>query len=417
MLQFNLSKVDRVVLHKRIASGHISAQEIALMSSTDLANEETKQSIKIAEQEALEHSILQKTTAPRAKITHKGLQDIEIEDVTEAASLRERERQRELEQEERMERERLARVKAAQITRQRTASVSVPPESPMTPQSATWGAPPPVPTHALIDASDASKPLMFASDVVMAEPEMDLGDLINIDDEPAQDVGSPIAAVPAEPDPPPPPETPSTPTIPSPVVGISPFASNVKPEAPRSTFDLNSLWSAPTGSDEKPPPGASDDAPKDAVAEPPASSTDQDFDMFLQENDQPETSEALQAAFDAREQVWSGKVMFFLLPSSFLAYIFPQINMPLDSTIPQETPVVARQMAGRPLEADSPLWKVLFPSDFLRIDGRVPVDKSAQFLLQIRMNPSKELVAVAFSPASANDSGFKILTDFLIAKG
>jgi len=47
-------------------------QEMSTMSSTDLANEETKQSIKIAEKEALEHSILTPTTVPRAKITHKG---------------------------------------------------------------------------------------------------------------------------------------------------------------------------------------------------------------------------------------------------------------------------------------------------------------------------------------------------------
>lgn len=92
--------------------------------------------------------------------------------------------------------------------------------------------------------------------------------------------------------------------------------------------------------------------------------------------------------------------------------------MPLDSSIPQETPVVARQMGGRTLASDSPLWRVLFPSDLLRIDGRVPVDKSSHFLLQVRMNPTKELIGVAFSPVSAtNDSGFRILTDFLIAKG
>ncbi|KIY51834.1 hypothetical protein FISHEDRAFT_29202, partial [Fistulina hepatica ATCC 64428] len=69
MLQFNLSKKDRVQLHKRIVSGQISPKEISLMSSTDLADEGTKQSIKMAEKEALEHSILQKTTAPHAKIT------------------------------------------------------------------------------------------------------------------------------------------------------------------------------------------------------------------------------------------------------------------------------------------------------------------------------------------------------------
>jgi hypothetical protein len=92
--------------------------------------------------------------------------------------------------------------------------------------------------------------------------------------------------------------------------------------------------------------------------------------------------------------------------------------MPLDSTIPQETPVVARQMGGRSLGFDSPLWQTLFPSELLRIDGRVPVDKSSQFLLQMRMNVTKELIGVAFSPGSeASDTGFRILTDFLIAKG
>ncbi|KAF9059667.1 hypothetical protein BDP27DRAFT_1371260 [Rhodocollybia butyracea] len=56
---------------QRVASGLITPKEISLMSSTDLANEELKQSIKSAEQESLEQSILTKTTAPRTKITHK----------------------------------------------------------------------------------------------------------------------------------------------------------------------------------------------------------------------------------------------------------------------------------------------------------------------------------------------------------
>jgi hypothetical protein len=91
--------------------------------------------------------------------------------------------------------------------------------------------------------------------------------------------------------------------------------------------------------------------------------------------------------------------------------------MPLDSTIPQETPVVARQVGGRQLGADSLLWKTLFPSDLLRIDGRVPVDKSAQYLLQMRMNSTKELIAVALSPASPSDkSGCKTLSEYLVGK-
>jgi len=94
-----------------------------------------------------------------------------------------------------------------------------------------------------------------------------------------------------------------------------------------------------------------------------------------------------------------------------------QLNMPLESTTPTEIPVLARQMGGRPLDYDSPLWKTLFPSIQLRIDGRVPIDRSAQFLLQMRMNSSKELVAVAFSPPSEQQNGpFKSLIGHLLGK-
>ena len=92
--------------------------------------------------------------------------------------------------------------------------------------------------------------------------------------------------------------------------------------------------------------------------------------------------------------------------------------MPLDSTIPQEVAVIARQAAGRALGSDSPLWQTLFPSKELRIDGRVPVEKSAQYLTQVRFNPSKELIAVAFSPAPGTENtGFHALKSHLLSKG
>ena len=47
------------------------------MSSTDLADEKTKQEIEIFEKEALEHSTLTTITALRVKITHKIFKDIE----------------------------------------------------------------------------------------------------------------------------------------------------------------------------------------------------------------------------------------------------------------------------------------------------------------------------------------------------
>ncbi|KAK0467034.1 uncharacterized protein EV420DRAFT_1506824 [Desarmillaria tabescens] len=406
-LQFNLSKVDRVVLHKRIVSGKISAKEISTMSSTDLADEETKQSIKIAEQESLEHSILQKSTAPRAKITHKGLQD--IEDVNgEIASRRERDREREAEEQERMERERMARLRAAQ-PRQRTMSVSVPPESSVS-QNASWGLPPPVPLQdvhaASADPYASARPSSYENTTEPVEPELSLTDLINIDDDamaeaaPTSGASAASPAVSA-------PEL-STLNVSSPTIGISPFASRPSlPETPLSaSFDLNSIWSSQNTKEEKTLqepslPQESRDQPIDP--EPIAEADDRDFDMFLEEKEpeRPLSPGGLQAAFNATEPAWSGK-----------------ITMPLDSSIPTETPIVARQMGGRPIEVGSPLWRTLFPADLLRIDGRVPVDKSAQFLLQVRLNPSKELIGVAFTPApDATDNGFMVFADFLIGKG
>jgi hypothetical protein len=91
--------------------------------------------------------------------------------------------------------------------------------------------------------------------------------------------------------------------------------------------------------------------------------------------------------------------------------------MPLDSTLPQETPVVARQVGGRQLGGDSLLWKTLFPSQLLRIDGRVAVDQSAKYLLQMRMNSTKELIAVGLSPNTPSDeNGCKTLSAFLLGK-
>ena len=453
-IQFNLSKPDRVVIHKRIASNQISPKEISTMSSTDLANEELKQSIRIAEKEALEHSILKKVTAPRAKITHKGLED--IEDVN--GSIRESERRQE--DEERMERERMERLKAAQ-PRQRTMSMSIPPESPVTPHSGgSWGAPPPVPPHVFSPADgipsgdfNPDRPSLLVntdSDMVMQEPELNLADFINIDDEPGTEESSkdapqispslpntaqsadgvvhesPVSATTSHP-------LPST-------TPISPFANvqqtpSTPTDTPTTSFNLNSLWSVPShGSPissvdrELSTPPSREEGGVDVVmgnTEPLGDggmANDGDFDMFLEEKE-PVTPEAARALFDSIPHVWNGKasrLIFFaaILHSLFTQSIFSlQISMPLDSAIPQETPVTARQMGGRPLEADSPLWKTLFPSDLLRIDGRVPVANSAKFLLQMRMNPSKELIAVAFSPMGDGESGFKTISDFLIVKG
>ena len=77
----------------------------------------------------------------------------------------------------------------------------------------------------------------------------------------------------------------------------------------------------------------------------------------------------------------------------------------------------ARQIGGRGLAPDSPLWHTLFPIDHLRIDGRVAVGSSAQYLLASRLNAAKELIAVAWTPVSDSDMAvLKMLKTFLINK-
>jgi hypothetical protein len=78
MLTFNVGQSDRVSLRKGIGTGIISAADLSEMSSADLANEQAKQEMEKAAQEALHQSILKVQTAlPRAKITHKGEEIIE----------------------------------------------------------------------------------------------------------------------------------------------------------------------------------------------------------------------------------------------------------------------------------------------------------------------------------------------------
>lgn len=349
MLTFNLAQSDRIVLHKRIASSQISPRELATISSTELASEEAKRTIKELEQEALEHSILKKTVLPRAKITHKGLQD--IEDINGTIRTDDRERERE-EEEQRFVRERLARIKPDPV---RDSSVppnssgSVPPESPVAPQTPTWGAPPPVPMRILHPDEPVTLGRSLANPLfahgapefnASTDGELNLADLINIDDDPLSD----IATVPAQPsidtsadltplktDVEPRPNT-ESPVAKVPVTAISPFApkSELSETQPQASFDLNSLWSNQAtaqvsqdadeiSQDAQSEDVASEDDPRPEVVDETIlgeGADDQDFDMFLgrDEDDKDEASPAdispagQPTPFDALPRVWSGTV-------------------------------------------------------------------------------------------------------------
>ncbi|KAH9009046.1 hypothetical protein EDB84DRAFT_1584264 [Lactarius hengduanensis] len=459
-LTFNLQQSDRVFLHQRIASVQVAPATLATMSSTELASQEQQQSIKQAEQEALAHSILIKSTVPRAKITHKGLQD--IEDVNEDSAVAKQRRERELEiAEEERERERLARLRAVQPSgHSNPPSASAPPDSPAVP-SAPWN----TATPALAQGQGQGTELTSAhtgSGVSAVDSELNLGDFIHMDDEPPE--ASPLtittpattsaaATATVVPSVAPMSEPLSAATL-TPITGISPFAPSKPDMPPRASFDLNALWSAPAPPPETPSPKEQDgekekekeevegdgegeamemdlDTPPDESASTSASASvavtsveperevehegesgdDLDFAMFLGQEEEEKGKDAMrgrpeasapdpQAVFDGLPRVWNGV-----------------ISMPIDSAVPQELRVDARQIGGRGLASDSPLWRTLFPIDHLRIDGRVAVGSSAQYLLASRLNSAKELIAVAWTPTSDADMGvLQTLKTFLINK-
>jgi hypothetical protein len=379
-LQFNLSKPDRVVIHKRITFGRLSAKEISVMSSTDLADEETKQSIKQAEKEALEHSILQKQIAPRAKITHKGFQDIEdIRGDIASAQEYELQKEREREEEERRERERLARLRTntTQVNRQRTASISVPPESPTVPPSSAgsldgpqqpqeqWGGPPPIPPHVIVNVpmEEMQRPPLFiqaSSDYVPSfESELNLDDLINIDEDQESAQSKISEADPAAGSISVQPNVVSSPTEmtletrPLPATGISPFAQRQdRPRAP--SFDLNALWTesikeVPAGDEEPKITATEDEASKVRVVTAPdrddsdnmelesVEANDQDFDMFLADEpaaevELPSTVPSVPPSVEGLPQVWTGKVKQFVTNSISFGLIGFLVRLQCHST-------------------------------------------------------------------------------------
>jgi hypothetical protein len=90
--------------------------------------------------------------------------------------------------------------------------------------------------------------------------------------------------------------------------------------------------------------------------------------------------------------------------------------MPVDVTMAWTSAVKARQIGGRSLGTSEAVWQRLFTQPISRIDGRVPVEASNKYLVDTRLNPSKELIAVGVSPLDAADEEFNKLFDFLVGK-
>ena len=61
--------------------------------------------------------------------------------------------------------------------------------------------------------------------------------------------------------------------------------------------------------------------------------------------------------------------------------------------------VGSRQIGGRTIDSSSSLWQTLFPGN-ISIKGRVRVGVASSYIVQMRLTPSRELAAVAFTPSN-----------------
>ncbi|KAG8877588.1 hypothetical protein FRB98_006623 [Tulasnella sp. 332] len=410
MLTFNLEKEDRTELRHKIASGAITPSELSRMSSADLANEQLQQQIESAHLASLRHSILEaKTAAPRAKITHKGEEMIEdmqgylAPGPAEPKALTEAEEAHAKQQHD----DDMAGVEDYPHT-----------DSPIAMDSAIS---PTIPT----DLPSASASGFDISEVLgdMGLPSGDMEGLSSASSpfkHPSSSSTIPPLTIPS-----------TTSGYSGPSSARSMSMSGASPSNPNAllasallsasqsapSFNLDSVWGS-TGTPASLPPNsqvtqAQEPTPQEEEMR------DTDFDMFFdrgelfEPTDEPELMEAdpttapddagkndEMADFEALPIVWTGNV-----------------QMPVEPASAWTTTVRARQIGGRNLGDSLATWKKLFTQPITRIDGRVPIANATKYLVDIRFNPSKELVAVALSPISPMDMDFTQLFDFLIMKG
>lgn len=386
MLQFNLPKPDRVILRKGIATGRITPAQLNVMSSTDLADEQTKHDIEVAEKESLQHSILQKITAPRAKMTHKGYEAIEdfSGQRTADAAKEEEENQARM---EKLEREKLSRLRTVSVSQQDGSGVTPVEHSPLSagfpktgsptvsniPHSQqSWGAPPPPPHATQIQGGSvpgpsptssrpAVRPLFVPSisnEYTSSDQGLSLADLIDIDGDmstqeapqstPQQRMSAQVNAEAG---------SSSSPVITTPS-GPSPFAPSKAAESPvQSSFDLSSFWSngASPGNeasneavdeigDDKPTSGDAEGNHNDAMeTESGEEDEERALDAILQQSAnaiEKAKAESLPAAktINSLPEVWSGQVRRFI---TFIYALFNLLSLILNfrSICPRKTSI------------------------------------------------------------------------------
>ncbi|KAG8746222.1 hypothetical protein FRC10_005738 [Ceratobasidium sp. 414] len=393
MLNFNLGKKDRQELRKSIRVGRITPDELSRMSSIDLANTHAQQEAHKLAEEAMNHSILQARTAPLRKITHKGEQMIEkmVEEETW-----------------RIQEEDLAREREREQQRSRVDSVS---ESapPATPVSASFRRPsldfpPPVSPQAGRSADKAFDPASTVFNIDFdgegstmhnngpATPPELSGNII--------DSGDNILGVN---------------THGSPSSSTSPTAQNFSLDVLFGTSEaIHPSWNEPQDADVS-------TAPHSTAGDDPMVPDDADFDAFITVDEdeselpeaetEPETSEPVPVAEPSPPERTPSLAD---LPSIWRGHLgMPSVTDP-NRMIQFQSEF--KQIGGAPFNDTIENRQALFPASLFEIIGRVPTTQAVKYLVSMRLNPSKELFAIALVPNEADKPSYIELHRLLISK-
>ncbi|QRW02810.1 transcription elongation factor S-II [Ceratobasidium sp. AG-Ba] len=393
MLNFNLGKKDRQELRKSIRVGQITPEQLSRMSSIDLANTLAQQEAQKLAEEAMNHSILQARTAPLRKITHKG--EEMIEKIVEEDNWRIQEEDRERERERERQRSRVGSL-----------SESVPPT---TPASASF-------RRLSLDLATSTNPHEGGSSTRLFDPASTVFK-IDFDGEGSNTLSN---------GPPTPPEL--TGTLMNTESNILGDHTHDSPASPSTSptvqqFSLDGLFgrSQPTRSawSESPDPELSNE-PQSATGEDFTPPDDTDFDAFITvDEDEPEPVQA-KAAIDKPNQVTETELLDQQTPSlADLPSIWRgHLGMP---SADDPNRVIQFQsefkQIGGPAFHDTPQNRsALFPTSLLEIIGRVPTSHAVKYLVSMRLNPTKELFAVALVPNEADKPAYIELHKLLIQK-
>ncbi|CAE7228631.1 unnamed protein product [Rhizoctonia solani] len=397
MLNFNLGKKDRKELRQSIRVGRISPDELSRMSSIDLANSQAQQEAHKLAEEAMNHSILQARTAPLRKITHKGEQVIE---------------QSQEEENWRMQEEEAARERERELQRSRSNTVG----------SVNDGEKPRVRSHSVSFLGGAEAQAVGAHPAQPFEKAFDPASAVfNVD----FDGDGPTLH---EHGPPTPPglsgigeSATSQNTLGDGLQMASPTSTSVSPLA--QNFSLEGIF----GSSEPVGPMWNDIRESEGSASPHshvggetvAPPDDADFDAFITVDEDevpgPTTPKEEPVSSVVDESLVSENAP---LLADIKALWQGNVGMPSMSDPSRMIQFRSdfKQVAGAPFHDIEANRKSLFPMPLFEIIGRVPTIQAINYLVSMRLNPTKELFACVLVPDETNKAAYFELHKILIDK-